>query len=403
MGNGTTAFAQTISVQCSTLEPLLLRPQGLGVSTVREVAGARIDRVVIGGEADWPDLKRFAATLEGRALAPDVRVLLQITSRPLREAAVRSGLLARLRAVGVEITDEISPAFPLHPEGGMVAYGLDPSEVSGGRGGEGRGDRAPFYVAGPDTCAAAAVAGVITDVRRLDPPRIELGAAPAPLGVADELGEPVEALLVRAPTSGPPQALAPSDRRYPLGAPIAAGMRGLVRCTLGDGVTVEGILPWGARARPHHARIHELARFALPGATNGKPASARLEEGGFVVAGRGYGGGEPRTQAAAVIVQLGIRAILARSFDRRHRDQLVMHGVLPLRLRSDADHAELATGDELEIPDLPEGLETGKPLVLRDLTRGSQLALDHDLEPREVELVRAGGLLRLLRQALLAA
>jgi aconitate hydratase len=88
-----------------------------------------------------------------------------------------------------------------------------------------------------------------------------------------------------------------------------------------------------------------------------------------------------------------VRAVLARSFEPAFRRQLVEAGILPLRLRILADERGIHEGDELEIPGLPESLEPGKPVTVRNLARGSQLALPHDLSAREIEVVVAGGLL----------
>jgi aconitate hydratase len=164
---------------------------------------------------------------------------------------------------------------------------------------------------------------------------------------------------------------------------------------LGERVAGEWILPWGARMQPHVAEIASLAQHAFASLDCEFPASAWRQGGGFVVAGREFGMAPHREQAALVLVELGVRAVLARSFDRGFLRRLAQAGVLPLRLRLESDYHALAAGDELEIPGLPETLEPGKPLVVRNLTRASQHTLPHDLGAREIELIRAGGLLAL--------
>jgi aconitate hydratase len=102
------------------------------------------------------------------------------------------------------------------------------------------------------------------------------------------------------------------------------------------------------------------------------------------------------------MVALGVRAVIARSFAPGHRAELIRHGILPLRQATDTDAGEVAVGDELEFPGLSEMLEPNKPLVARDLTRGTQITLHHDLVPREIELIRAGGLMPSRADALTA-
>jgi len=126
-------------------------------------------------------------------------------------------------------------------------------------------------------------------------------------------------------------------------------------------------------------------------------ARARALGGGFVVAGADYGMGPHRPHVVLAMVALGVRAVIATSFAAGHRAEMIRHGVLPLRRQpagaEPGDPWELAAGDELEIPGLPDMLERNKPLVVRNLTHGTQITLHHDLTEREIELVRAGGLL----------
>jgi aconitate hydratase len=159
-------------------------------------------------------------------------------------------------------------------------------------------------------------------------------------------------------------------------------------------VTVDQILPWGAKVRPWHADVRGLAEYAFAGLDTAFAARAIRDQGGFVVAGVAFGTGGCRSQAAIVMTQLGIRAVLARSFAPSFRKQLVLHGLLPLRFATPGDYDHVRQRDELEIPDLPEGLEPHKPLVVRNLTRGTQYTVRHELAARELVTVRAGGLLR---------
>jgi aconitase A len=113
-----------------------------------------------------------------------------------------------------------------------------------------------------------------------------------------------------------------------------------------------------------------------------------------VLAGEGVGGGPPREQAALVLVALGVRAVIARSFDPGFRSRLLQAGVLPLKFARPSDLDGFAAGDELELPTLPHGLEPGRPLVVRNLTHGTQLDVRHDLDAHAIAVAKRGGLLR---------
>src|SRR5207342_2127063 len=64
-------------------------------------------------------------------------------------------------------------------------------------------------------------------------------------------------------------------------------------------------------------------------------------------------------------------------------------GVLALLGTGPVARPRLRVGDELEVPGLPETLEAGRPLVIRNLTRGLQLAVHHPFDAYEVDVWRA--------------
>ncbi len=183
----------------------------------------------------------------------------------------------------------------------------------------------------------------------------------------------------------------------PVAPPIAGPLRGTVLLKLGDRVSVDRILPWGARVRPLGLQVDVLKHFVFAGVDREFCARALAHSGGWVVAGRDLGVGPRREQIAMIAVRLGLRAMLALGFDPGFRQMLLQHGILALRFLGVGDFHDVRTGDELEIPDLPEALEEGKPLGVRNLTRGMQYAVHHDLEGDQIEEVRLGGRLAAAR------
>jgi aconitate hydratase len=145
---------------------------------------------------------------------------------------------------------------------------------------------------------------------------------------------------------------------------------------------------WRHRGNPAAMADHLFSGFDPTFA-----ARARALGGGFVVAGSDYGVGPHRPHVVLAMVALGVHAVIATSFAPAHREEMIRHGVLALRPAAGMDPGGLAVGDELEIPGLPDMLERSKPLVVRNLTCGTQISLTHDMSDREIDLVRAGGLL----------
>jgi aconitate hydratase len=131
-------------------------------------------------------------------------------------------------------------------------------------------------------------------------------------------------------------------------------------------------------------------------------ARARAAGGGFIVAGQTYGQGSSREAAAVGPMFLGIRGVIAKSFARIHRANLINWGVLPLELADPADYDALAAGHRLRILDVPSGLADGR-LVVEDDTAGRRVEVRCTLTERERAILLAGGRLahtRALAEAL---
>jgi aconitate hydratase len=374
---------ERLEIDVGTLEPLVARADGGDVMRAREIVGRAIRCVLIGRDADVEDLTRFVRRLRGRKVHPGVSLVVAVGSRQVWQTAARRGVLAELSAAGARVVhgDESARQAMYPYQGVALGFGAgapEPDDPASGW---------HLDVAGPEVCAASAVAGVIMDPRVLDP----------------DLGEPIvtdrdetqvldDGLLIR-PTADPPSE-GSSAAGIPVGRPIDGPLRGPVLLKAPDHVRIEQILPWGPRTWPSRSRIPHLGQFAFAGLDAGFAARATREKGGFVVAGAGFGAGPERPQASLVLAQVGVRAVLACSFAPAFRRQFVLLGGLALRFAAREDYDDMAAGDELEMPDVADGLEVQKPLVVRNLTQGTQYTVRHELSAREIVVARAGGLLR---------
>ena len=297
----------------------------------------------------------------------------------LRHRAAACGALGELIAAGARLADSESRLAPA-PAGAALLCGASARAAGRAR---------AVYGAGPATLAAAALAGRIADPRELQT---------APLAALDGRMEIDDGLIVKPPptNAGAELARGATVRALPSLPPIVATLRGVVLLRLGDRVGTDVALPCGPKVRRHRADLAALADHLFAGVDRDFPARARAHGGGFLVAGTDYGSGERSPHAALALVQLGVRAILARSFAAEHRAELTRHGVLTLRFARGEEQEGPRVGDELEIPGLPEVLEPNRPLTVRDLSRGAQFALHHDLTRRQIEMVRAGGLIGMI-------
>jgi aconitate hydratase len=119
--------------------------------------------------------------------------------------------------------------------------------------------------------------------------------------------------------------------------------------------------------------------------------------GGFIVGRHNYGQGSSREQAALAALHLGIRAVVARTFARIHRRNLISQSILPLLFREEDDYERVNQGDEWKIEGVREAITADEQALTAHSNDGVEIKLDIKLSPREREVLLAGGTLKFLR------
>jgi aconitate hydratase len=388
------------AIDLSAVEPLVATPSSPGnVVPVADVAGTEIEQVVIGSSAN-PGLRDFAVAamiVRGRQIHPGVSFDVNPTSRQILQDLTRMGATFDLVASGAR----------LHQSGCLGCIGMGQSPTSGGnslrtmpRNFPGRSGTADdqVYLCSPETAAASALAGQITDPRTLSEvlgtgPRlalpsestVNLAMLEPPLGADEAAG--VE--LVKGSNIGELPELDP----YPdeVEAPVLI--------TVGDDVSTDTIMPAGAEALPFRSNIPKLAEFAFRDidADYASKALDSRDTGHLIVAGSNYGQGSSREHAAIAPRYLGLRLVAAESFARIHWQNLVNFGILPVEFVDRSDRDAVRVGDELRVSGIRDALVSGDTLRLRNATQKTDYEVRHRLSPRQVEILVAGGLIPWLR------
>jgi len=252
------------------------------------------------------------------------------------------------------------------------------------------------FLCSPETATASALAGRITDPRDLGMPCPAI-APPAQQIMSTEMLlaplPPEEARRVKL-TKGP------NIEALPEIEPLADHLELPVLLKVGDDVSTDEISPAGGRALPFRSNIPKISEFAFDVIDDSYPRRAKelREQGGhLVVGGENYGQGSSREHAALAPRWLGLRAVIARSFARIHWQNLVNFGVLPLTFADAADYDRIGPGDVLEIAGVYEALAGGPELSARIAGEDRTIALHHDLSPRQLDLLRAGGIINWMR------
>jgi len=369
-------YDETIEIDLSTVKPLVAMP-GMpdNVFDIEEVAGTKLDQVFIGSctNGSYRDLKIVAEMLKGKKVSTDIDVVVSPGSRQAWEMLMEDGSFLELTKAGVRM---IEPGCNACIGIGFVPGTGHLSLRTVNRNWEGRGGNkyGKLALCGPEVAAASALKGAIADPREL----------PAPKVTIDHLT--VDDFLILEP-EGPKVEIRRSPNIVPLGQqkPLAPTLRGEVLLKVGDGVSTDAILPAGPLTQHLRSNLPEIAKFTFYYEDETFAQRALDAGGGFLVGGENYGQGSSREHAALAPWRLGISAVFAKTFARIHRANLINMGILPLI----ADTDPIDQGDALEI----DVSDLGGDLILKNKTKGTEIPARHDLSDREVEMVRAGGLL----------
>jgi len=381
-------YDETIEIDLGALEPLIACPSSPdAVVAVREVEGTPIGQVCIGSctNSSYLDLMAAATILKGKVVPSSVSLVIAPGSRQVLHMISASGALTDLIDAGARILEATcGPCIGMGQAPGTGVASLRTFNRNfPGRSGT-KGDKA--YLCSPQVAAASAVAGQITDPRRLgEAPLIEL---PERFPVDDRMivkpsAEPEKVEIFRGPSIKP----------LPIAEEAPLELRGRVLLKTGDNITTDDIAPSGARVAAFRANVPAMAEFTFADIDASFPQRAKESEGGVILGGRNYGQGSSREHAALQPMYLGIKAVLAKSFARIHEQNLTNFGILALTFTNETDYDRVEEGDLLELPGLREAVVAGHELVVRNATKGIEIPVKHAMTPRTVQVYLDGGLL----------
>ena len=389
-----------LEVALDQLEPLVALPNSPDkVVPVREAAGTPIQQVIIGSctNSSYRDLFIAAKVLEGKTVHPDVSLVIAPGSRQAFLMAEFAGLIETFIRAGARVIE--SACGPCIGMGQAPASGAA-SLRSFNRNFVGRSGTqdAQVYLASPEICAVAALTGQISDPRELGMHYPEVPQIPERYDVDDRLILDGPAEAVDGPAEAMPIMRGPNIAPLPTFPRLADSLQGPVLLRLGDDVSTDTIMPAGSKILPLRSNIPALSVYAFAQVDPTFAARAKQQHQGFVVAGSNYGQGSSREHAAIVLRYLGVVAVVARSFARIHAANLVNFGILPLLFADDGDFRTIGDSDVLRIDAIDGALARGaRELPLENLTQGRTIQVRHELTDRQIEIVRAGGLLNHVR------
>ncbi|HOL17174.1 MAG TPA: aconitate hydratase [Bacillota bacterium] len=384
-------YDEELTINLDQLEPLAACPHSPdAVRTIKAIGPIPVDQVAIGSctNSSYHDLRLVAQILKGKVVHPRVSLVVSPGSRQVYRMLARDGILEDLIAAGARILEaSCGPCIGMGqapPSGGVSVRTFNRNFP----GRSGTAD-AKVYLAGPAAAAATALTGVLTDPRDLgDPPQ----AQPPVAVIVDDR------MIIAPPENN--QAVevlrGPNIKPLPRQVPLPEQLKLPVLLKVADNITTDHIMPAGAKVLPLRSNIPAISEYVFASIDESFPRRARESGGGVVVGGENYGQGSSREHAALAPMYLGVKVVLAKSFARIHQANLVNFGILPLTFTDPADYDRLEQGDLLVIDAVHQQLKQNT-LTISNVTRGRAFTAAHALTPRQVEIIRAGGLLNYTR------
>ncbi len=388
-------------IDLAKLEPLIAKPSSPGnVVPVRKVAGLEIYQSYIGSSAN-PGYRDFAVAAEivkGKQVHERVSFDINPTSRQIFENMVKKGHLLSLIHAGARI----------HQAGcnGCIGMGQAPAteKISlrtvprnfPGRSGT-REDK--VYLVSPETAAASALMGVITDPRdlKMEYPRVQDPENPElntemlvpPL-------DPEEASQIQLEKG-------PNIASLPEFDPLPDELEIPVLLQAADDTSTDEILPAGTRVLPYRSNIPKISEFAfdrIDSTYHDRAMQVRDKGGHAVIGGHNYGQGSSREHAALAPRYLGLRLVIAKDFARIHWQNLVNFGILPLTFKNKADYEWIEQGNTLKLANLHQRIRDGREIQVENISKSRTFKAGHTLSVRQVEILLAGGLINWVKEHL---
>jgi aconitate hydratase len=384
------SYDQTLEIDLSRLVPMIAQPHSPdNVAPVSELSGLAVNQVAIGSctNSSYQDLMRVSQILKGKHVHPKVSLVISPGSRQVLSMLADNGALTDLLDSGARLLESTC--------GPCIGMGQSPiSKAVSVRtfnrnflGRSGTQD-ASVFLASPEVAAACALTGSIADPRSLGlPPVIDL---PQQYRIDDSMiippGDP-ETPIQRGPNIQP----------LPL-APKLDNMLDLpIVLKLGNNITTDDIMPAGSKILPLRSNIPAISEFAFHKIDPQFAAKAKALQQSAIVAGHNYGQGSSREHAALAPMYLGLRVVLAQSFARIHRANLINFGILPLTFAHEEDLDRIKPGMVLALKDMHQAIQSAAPFALHIDNDPNPIWVKHDLTERQANILLAGGLLNVTK------
>ncbi|WP_315079112.1 aconitate hydratase [uncultured Clostridium sp.] len=385
------AYDEEIVINLNDLKPLTAKPHSPdNVVTVEEAGEIKVDQVFIGSctNSSYEDLMKVSKILKGNKVHENVSLVIGPGSRQVMEMIARNGALADIISSGARILENsCGPCIGMGQAPGTNGISLRTVNRNFyGRSGTLSGQ---IYIVSPETAAVSAIKGCLTDPREMD---VDIKVDMPEKFIIDDsmILEPAktneEVEVVRGPNIKP----------FPINKSFGDKIDGKVLIKVEDNITTDHIMPSNSKLLPFRSNIPYLSEFCFNTVDTEFPKRAKEFNGGFIVAGENYGQGSSREHAALAPLYLGVKAVIAKSFARIHKANLINNGIVPIEFKDSLDYEKINLVDDLLIENISDNLNTGV-LKIKNLTKSSEFEALVKLTLKEIDVIKAGGRLNYVK------
>ena len=389
-------YDEVIEIDLSSLKPAAAMPHMPdNVKSVSEIGKIKVDQVLIGSctNSSLRDMLTVAAILKGKTVHPDVSVGVAPGSKQVFNMLAQCGALSDLIAAGVRVLECAC--------GPCIGMGQSPNSAgislrTFNRNFEGRSGTADgkIYLVSPETAAASALTGVLTD--------------PTELGVAPTIEMPEKFLvndnmIVEPASEEEAESVeilrGPNIKPFPVTTELEQCIKAPAVLKVGDNITTDHIMPAGAKILPYRSNIPYLSQFCFKQCDEKFAERAKAAGSSIIIGGSNYGQGSSREHAALVPLYLGVKAVIAKSFARIHVANLINAGIIPMTFVNEADYDAVNKDDSLVFDGIKDAIKNGDNVfTVKNETSDKTFDVKIDFTERQRSMLLLGGLLNYTKE-----
>lgn len=379
-------YDEVVEVDLSELEPLAAMPHSPdNVEKVSKIGEIKVDQVAIGSctNSSYTDLMKVAAILRGKKVNEDVSLVISPGSSKILAKMAENGALRDIINSGARVIENAcGPCIGMgqSPKSGAISLRTFNRNFKGRSGTLDAG----VYLVSPETAAISAIKGVLTDGMKTGEHIPEI--------IMPEFDKN-DNFIVK-PEGGSTQntevEMGPNIKPFPRNVELTDTIRAKVTLHAGDNITTDDIMPSDSRLLPYRSNIPHLSNYCFEKIDSEFSKRCQEAKSCVIIGGENYGQGSSREHAALAPLYLGVRFVVAKSFARIHRSNLINSGILPLVFENPNDYEEFSLGDEVELVDIMQALDAGK-MTVKNVTKGIECTALAEYSDYEKMLIKAGG------------